>query len=904
MIGLKRGALGARYERDRKELLALVLRQGFVRSTPERPLYANGGGPAPWMLDTLQFTLTADGASLAARCLAPLLQSFESRQLATFGTTAVPLLQACVLAGGPSWRGLLIRKERKPHGAFKLVEGDLDRSQPVVLVDDTLATGESVTRAVEALWEEGLDVEGVVCLVRLGAGGVSRLEERGLRVEAVLDLEDDLFPLIPEGASTGPLNPTKWLQWPALGTAAPEGLHPAALARLALEAYLRDGVMLRAPKTMSVKRDARGGVYVSLRSRAEVHDRPARDGYWTFPGEETWPAPEGVVRAAVQTARRFAEDGYGLKGLEQCAVATTTFGPLVESDVGALDNSKTGLVVRSLLRQRVMGGALPNMPGIANTFQQFRHAHTRNAQLFEGEPYVVYQHTVAKDVEPGAEWQSSGVPGRRVPGISEAVLLEVARRARAHVIGVARPSKPLRVPEAVQLFVSLYLDGALAGCAGADLTGAPIDDVLETLAKAVWSDERFSPRRTKGVSIAVGVSVLTKPFKTGVADAEFMSRPFRFGEQCLEVMQGERRALLLPSVPLTHDLTPLQYTYALVDKAGIEDGDLYWTRLDCDSALATSSRVTKLQHGLPPPDAKESFRKRRAKLLKLATAYLKAHHRPRGEYAGTYRPFSDRVDDGLDPARIAFLAWQKSRVGLQREARQDLARLDAERSLPVLSFGLLTRLALGDHGAKVRETALAILEGIDAHGKFDLGPSAHDADFDYAPGQALLALEAALRLGLIEDTYQIVPKALSWSLRRYRLNHSHGAAPWLMQALVAFDRVDDAASIAADTLTFQSKLDGAFLTGQQDDCPGCTSVPPLEGLAAVFRARPSPRLRRALEAGLRFVDSLVCQAKDVPMLPKPERALGGVRQSLVSGQVRQDFVGHLINLLLTLPAKD
>lgn len=904
MIGLKRGALGARYERDRKELLALVLRQGFVRSTSERPLYANGGGPAPWMLDTLQFTLSAEGASLAARCLAPLLESFESRQLATFGTTAVPVLQSCVLAGGPSWRGLLIRKERKPHGAFKLVEGAIDRSQPVVLVDDTLATGESVSRAVDALWEEGLDVEGVVCLVRMGAGGVSRVEERGIRVEAVLDLEDDLFPLIPEGASTGPLNPTKWLQWPTVGAAAPEGLHPAVLARLALETYLRDGVMLRPPKTMSVTRDARGGVYVSLRSRVEVHDRPARDGYWTFPGEDGWPAPEGVVRAAVQTAQRFAEAGYGLRGLEQCAVATTTFGPLVDSDVGELDNSKTGLVVRSLLRQRVMGGALPNMPGIANTFQQFRHAHTRNAQLFEGEPYVVYQHTVAKDVEPGAEWQSSGVPGRRVPPLSDAALCEVARRARAHVIGKASASKPLRLVGAVQLFVSLYLDGALAGCAGADLSGAPIDETLESLATAVWSDERFARRRTKGASIAVGVSVLSNAFETGVADADFMSRPFRFGEQCLEVMQGERRALLLPSVPMTHDLTPLQYTYALVDKAGIASGDLYWTRFDCDSALATSSTVTKLQHGLPPPDAKESFRSRRTKLLKLATAYLKAHHRPRGEYAGTYRPFSDRVDDGLDPARIAFLAWQKARVGLRREAGQDLKRVAAERSLPVLSFALLTRLELGDHGPKAREAALAILEAIDAHGKFDLGPASHDADFDYAPGQALLALEAALRHRLIEDTFQIVPKALSWSLRRYRLNHSHGAAPWLMQTLVAFGRVDEAAAIAADTLRFQSKLDGAFLTGQQDDCPGCTSLPPLEGVAAVYRARRTPQLRRALESGLRFVDSLVYQSKDVPMLPRAALALGGVRQSRVSGQVRQDFVGHLINLLLTLPAKD
>ena len=121
-----------------------------------------------------------------------------------------------------------------------------------------------------------------------------------------------------------------------------------------------------------------------------------------------------------------------------------------------------------------------------------------------------------------------------------------------------------------------------------------------------------------------------------------------------------------------------------------------------------------------------------------------------------------------------------------------------------------------------------------------------------------------------------------------------------MQALVAFGEVDAAVRIADHTRRFQSKRDGAFLTGQQDDCPGCTSLPPLEGLAAVHRARKSPALTKALADGLRFVDGLVCQPKDAPVLPNPRRAFGGVRQSHVSGQVRQDFVGHLVNLLCLL----
>lgn len=899
MNGLERGHFGPRHEENRKKLLDLLLSRSFIRSTPERPLYANGGGPAPWMLDTLQVLLTPEGASLAAACLEPLLRTFQSKQLATYGNTAVPLLQSSLLRLGAGWRGLLVRKARKSHGKAKLVEGPIDLSQPVVLVDDTLATGESVFNAITALSEEGLDVEGVVCLVRYGAGGVSRVEERGVRVEAVLDLEDDLYPHVPEGADAGPLNPTKWDVWPKRAGQAPEGLSPPELARLAMQTYLRDGVMLEAPTRVTPMRDGRGGIYVSLRRSDALYDRLARDGYWNFPGEAVWPTPEGVVRAAVQTAQRFAEAGHDLDTLAQCSIATTTFGPLRASDVGELDASKYGIVARSKLRRRIMGGALPNMPGLRNTFQQFRHAHTRNAALYEGEPYTMYRHTVTKDVEGDGEWQPSGVPGARKERLAQADVLAVARRAFELVSRKARGGAAPTLVAVNQVYVSLYLDGALAGCAGTEVEGGDVEAALETLSAAVWRDERFQRSRKKGATISVGVSLLSDRFLTDVADAEFMSKPLLLGVQCLEVIQGEQRALLLPSVPLTHDLDALEYTEALVAKAGITEGDLNWARYECQSALATAKTATVLVKSLPPLKP-APFAATTKKLLGLATSYLAAHHQRRGELNGTYHPFLDTFDAGLDPVRLAFIAWQKARVGLERQARQDLSRLDGETSIPGLAFSLLTRLELGDTGKRSRAAALTLIEAIDAHGRFELGVDIDDANFDYAPGQALLALSAALDAGVVTDPWSVVPRALDWSLRRYRLNHSFGAGPWLMQALTAFGRHDDARELADETLRFQSKVDGAFLTGQQDDCPGCTSVVPLEGLAAVYRAKPTPKLRAALEHGLRFVDSLVYQDKDVPILPNPKRALGGVRQSEVSGQVRQDFVGHLVNLLLTL----
>ena len=121
-----------------------------------------------------------------------LLQRFDGRQIATYGLTAVPILQSCVLQSGGRYRGLLVRKERKEHGSLKLIEGQIDPAEPVVLIDDSVSSGTSMLEACERLEQAGLRVEGGVCLVRFGwYGGYAQLQERGYHMEAVYDIWDD-----------------------------------------------------------------------------------------------------------------------------------------------------------------------------------------------------------------------------------------------------------------------------------------------------------------------------------------------------------------------------------------------------------------------------------------------------------------------------------------------------------------------------------------------------------------------------------------------------------------------------------------------------------------------------------------------------------------------------------------
>src|SRR4030095_8043551 len=186
-------SLPERFHSARAELLEMLRRDGILHRSPNQPVLSRDGTSARWMLDSLAVTLSPRGGQLAGACITELLQRFDGRQIATYGLTGVPILQSCVLQDS-RYRGLLVRKERKQHGSLKLIEGVIDSSESVILLDDSISSGLSMEEATERLEDAGLRVEGGVCLVRFGwYGGYARMQERGYHMEAVYDIWDDFI---------------------------------------------------------------------------------------------------------------------------------------------------------------------------------------------------------------------------------------------------------------------------------------------------------------------------------------------------------------------------------------------------------------------------------------------------------------------------------------------------------------------------------------------------------------------------------------------------------------------------------------------------------------------------------------------------------------------------------------
>lgn len=935
---------------DRRELLDILLQRGILFRSEDQPVLSRDGSSARWMLNSLAFTLETRGAELAGRCLLALLERFDGRQLATYGLIGTPILQSCILQSGGKYRGLLVRKEAKTYGAVRIIEGDLDPNEPVILVDDSIASGTAFREGCERLEKAGLRVEGGVCLVRFGwESGCADLQEKGYHLEAVYDVFEDIMANMPD--EPDPVrNPTKifpGFEWSE--TKAPGGLHPAELARVTMAEYLTTGRLLQPPARMNREYDSAGGAWVSLRSKSDLHDRPARDGFWHFPGETSWGAAEDVMRAALRAALKLPEGDEALRILNDSHIAVTLMTALEECTVGQLDNERYGIVVSSRERASVMGGALPNMPGIAGEFEQFEHARTKNGGLFPFEPYRIHRHGVAKFVEPGAPWQPTGVPtDARLPWHDPAICAPIAERARdiaiSRAMGVSETTTPLRhsaLPNGLDsLFITIYCWGRLCGCMGSPVT--ELDGDLRRLVQAALNDDRFAQAEADAPeAIAVNVSFLYDFLDLGEHAPEEIVRPLIPGRQVLTVEQNQRSGTLLPFFAAMNDLDRMQYVDEVIDKAGITRPPYSWQRYECVSWLADSEGTGRLEGAFKHRISEESQDLPR-KLAALYSGYLLRHQLADGTFFGTFEPFRNRLHEGQSAPHLAHAAWVLARAH-RATGDRDL-QTGADKSLEVLIEGIrlsdtgvwldlgqespsvselsflllaLCELPRGDYRRmQARSVASTLWSRIDRHGRMTTHFRENDLEEacqDYFPGQALLALAAACEARLTEIDPQRLALATRYYRHRFRYQRDYGQVSWLMQAFSAWWRVTSDPGFAELVfeigdwiLGHQLEKSGGFITSQQPDTPGYTTALYLEGLGAGRRVAAAldpareAQYRNACERGFRFLERLTIRPEHSPVLPNTDYAIGGLRQSLYASRVRTDFVQHALSAALEM----
>lgn len=85
---------------------------------------------------------------------------------------------------------LMIRKEKKGYGTSKLIEGELNPDDEVIVVEDVTTTGGSLLKAIKAIEDNGGKVKRAFVVVDREEGAKEAFEKEGITLEPLISVNE------------------------------------------------------------------------------------------------------------------------------------------------------------------------------------------------------------------------------------------------------------------------------------------------------------------------------------------------------------------------------------------------------------------------------------------------------------------------------------------------------------------------------------------------------------------------------------------------------------------------------------------------------------------------------------------------------------------------------------------
>ena len=85
---------------------------------------------------------------------------------------------------------LMIRKEKKGYGTSKLIEGELNEGDNVIVVEDVSTTGGSLLKAIRAIQDNGGNVKRAFVVVDRQEGAIDAFEKEGITLEPLITVNE------------------------------------------------------------------------------------------------------------------------------------------------------------------------------------------------------------------------------------------------------------------------------------------------------------------------------------------------------------------------------------------------------------------------------------------------------------------------------------------------------------------------------------------------------------------------------------------------------------------------------------------------------------------------------------------------------------------------------------------
>jgi orotate phosphoribosyltransferase len=145
------------------------------------------GRTSSYYLDKYLFSTEPDVLRALGAMFADRLPPSTTR-LAGAELGGIPLVVAASMASGLPC--VFIRNQKKDYGTARQLEGVLDASDAVVVVEDVATTGGQVLEAARVITATGATVERIIATIDRCEGARENIEAAGFAFEALFDVAD------------------------------------------------------------------------------------------------------------------------------------------------------------------------------------------------------------------------------------------------------------------------------------------------------------------------------------------------------------------------------------------------------------------------------------------------------------------------------------------------------------------------------------------------------------------------------------------------------------------------------------------------------------------------------------------------------------------------------------------
>lgn len=174
------------------ELIDLLLQKSL--KVAEEPIFELASGrKSNVYIDCKKTTKNARGAYLVGNIIFDRVSNLDINAIGGLTLGADPIADAVAYTSaikGKLINSFSVRKKQKGHGLKKLIEGDVNKGDRVVIVEDVVTTGGSTIEAIDNARAEGLHIVKVIALVDRQEGGKENILKQDVDFEAIITKQD------------------------------------------------------------------------------------------------------------------------------------------------------------------------------------------------------------------------------------------------------------------------------------------------------------------------------------------------------------------------------------------------------------------------------------------------------------------------------------------------------------------------------------------------------------------------------------------------------------------------------------------------------------------------------------------------------------------------------------------